>query len=165
MLNLRKSKFERGGRYPGQSSLYWIAWLSGLMRNNEPKTMMSRSHYLLPYSVMKCAPSTLTMMKNIEASAPVLTDHGCVHVAFNYFSLFQKGRHHTCRLAFILHRTGWSAIRDGELSDFRLLTHACPSGGAGELVETSPTDLLIYAFCWNRKSRIMPIILKISILR
>lgn len=78
-------------------------------------------------------------VEEIEASARYFIDQDGLHV-HSLFLGYAEGRHHTVSVAFILQPDRLIAIRDGELSDFRLLRMRARRG---QVSCTTPTDLLI----------------------
>jgi len=78
-------------------------------------------------------------VEEIEASARCFTDQDGLHV-HSLFLGYSEGRHHTVSVAFILQQDRLIAIRDGELSDFRLLRMRARRG---QVSCETPTDLLI----------------------
>lgn len=78
-------------------------------------------------------------VEEIEASARCFTDQDGLHV-HSMFLGASEGRHHTVSVAFILQPERLIAIRDDELSDFRLLRMRARRG---QIDCKTPTELLI----------------------
>lgn len=78
-------------------------------------------------------------VEEIEASARCFTDQDGLHV-HSMFLGASEGRHHTVSVAFILQNERLIAIRDGELSDFRLLRMRARRG---QIDCKTPTELLV----------------------
>ncbi len=78
-------------------------------------------------------------VEEIEASARCFTDQDGLHV-HSLFLGYSEGRHHTVSVAFILQEDRLVAIRDGELSDFRLLRMRARRG---QISCKTPRELLI----------------------
>lgn len=81
-------------------------------------------------------------VEEIEASARCFTDQDGLHV-HSMFLGASEGRHHTVSVAFILQPERLIAIRDGELSDFRLLRMRARRG---QISCKTPTELLVTLF-------------------
>lgn len=81
-------------------------------------------------------------VEEIEASARCFTDQDGLHV-HSMFLGASEGRHHTVSVAFILQNERLIAIRDGELSDFRLLRMRARRG---QISCRTPTELLVTLF-------------------
>lgn len=78
-------------------------------------------------------------MEEIEASARCFTDQDGLHV-HTLFLGYAEGRHHTVSVAFILQPDRLIAIRDGDLSDFRLLRMRARRG---QISCDTPKELLV----------------------
>lgn len=78
-------------------------------------------------------------VEEIEASARCFTDQDGLHV-HSLFLGYADGRHHTVSVAFVLQPHRLIAIRDGELSDFRLLRMRARRG---QISCETPTELLV----------------------
>lgn len=78
-------------------------------------------------------------VEEIEASARCFTDQDGLHV-HSLFLGSAEGRHHTVSVAFVLQPERLIAIRDGELSDFRLLRMRARRG---QISCETPTELLV----------------------
>lgn len=78
-------------------------------------------------------------VEEIETSARCFTDPDGLHV-HSLFLGYADGRHHTVSVAFVLQPERLIAIRDGELSDFRLLRMRARRG---QISCETPTELLV----------------------
>jgi magnesium transporter len=78
-------------------------------------------------------------VEEIETSARCFSDQDGIHV-HSLFLGFSEGRHHTVSVAFVLQAQRLIAIRDGELSDFRLLRMRARRG---QVSCETPAELLL----------------------
>lgn len=78
-------------------------------------------------------------VEEIEASARCFVDQDGLHV-HSLFLGYSEGRHHTVSVAFVLQAGRLIAIRDDELSDFRLLRMRARRG---QIKCETPTELLV----------------------
>lgn len=81
-------------------------------------------------------------VEEIEASARCFTDQDGLHLHTLFLGM-AEGRHHTVSVAFVLQPERLIAIRDGELSDFRLLRMRARRG---QVSCETPTELLVTLF-------------------
>lgn len=78
-------------------------------------------------------------VEEIETSARCFTDQDGLHI-HSLFLSYSEGRHHTVTVAFVLQKDRLIAIRDGDLSDFRLLRLRARRG---QISCQTPRELLV----------------------
>lgn len=84
-------------------------------------------------------PPDVDDVEEIEASARCFTDQDGLHL-HSLFLNYAEGRHHTVSVGFVLQPERLIAIRDGELTDFRLLRMRARRG---QVSCETPKELLV----------------------
>lgn len=113
------------------SDLSEADWIDALNPDEEERALLA--------TLFSDALPDVDDVEEIEASARCFTDQDGLHV-HSLFLGYSEGRHHTVSVAFILQPERLIAIRDGELSDFRLLRMRARRG---QISCETPTDLLV----------------------